>query len=96
MNAFESHHDNKSLCCCYLKFWRWKEGVRELNAADILFLAVLVSCKPTVDCSLQSHRKSFSFLNRKRNSRTKGAMIGTRAEAIPKVKWGTTSMFRSA
>lgn len=61
MNAFESHHDNKSLCCCCLMFWRWKEGVRDLNAADILFLAVLVSCKPTVDCSLQSHRKSFFF-----------------------------------
>lgn len=60
MNAFESHHDNKSLCCCCLMFWRWKEGVREeLNAADILFLAVLVSCKPTVDCSMQLHRKSF-------------------------------------
>lgn len=66
----------------------------ELNAADILFLAVLVSCEAIVVWSCTE--KGF-FLNRKRNSRTKSAMFGTRAEEVSmqQSKWGTLMCFKA-
>lgn len=71
MNVFESHHDNKSLCflvvCC---FEGSKKGVKELSGGGCF--VPFGFCFMQQLLIVQLHRK---VINRKRNSRTKGAIV---------------------